>query len=136
MPGLALAGLVLALGMGGGAFASLRWVAPITAALSWRSVILRGVLAAAIGAIGVFVLRLAQSFLAAVSIGPYPFGYDFTASVNPDNLGNALLGDIGVAFAPFVYNAPLAVLACVFLKIWLSSHPGSVEAKDRASASV
>jgi hypothetical protein len=62
-----------ALGFAAGVFLSLRLVKPISWSLSWRSTILRGILATVFGTVGVFVMHVFESLLGSIQIGPYPF---------------------------------------------------------------
>lgn len=142
LPNFLISTLVLAVGFGGGAFVSLRWVAPVIATLSWRRVALRGLLAGVFGAVGVLVLRVIQGLLASVHIGPYPLGYSFSATLSAGDFGAEFLNALGAALSPFVYNLPLIVLACVFLRLWSARVPAgtpllsqAAPAKGRASAS-
>ena len=136
LPGILVSDLFYAAAFGAGVFVALRFIRPIETAFAWKRVILRGLVAAAIGTAAVLVVRLLQTLLTHVSLGPYPLGYSFTPSFDPNNLSLGLLNAFGSVLNPFVYNAPLVLLACAFLKLWLGAHTAPVEPTEtRAPAS-
>ncbi len=129
---------ILALGFAVGVFVSLRFVRPVSATSSWKSTILRGVVATAFGAVGIFLIRLLQTLLGSVKIGPYPFGYSFTASFNGNNAQFGLINALLVLVNPFISDVAIVVLACVFLKLWLKAHPNfdaTLESADTSAPS-
>jgi hypothetical protein len=115
--------ILYALGFAVGVFVSLKVVKPISSSLPWTSAMLRGVLATAFGAVGVFAVHVLEALLGSVKIGPYPFAYSFSASFDPTNFGFDVLNAFGSLINPFIYNVPLVVVACLLLKLWLSRTP-------------
>jgi hypothetical protein len=120
---------------GAGVFVSIRYLAPLVAGDSWRRVIVRGVIATVCGAIAALAFEAIVSLIAAITIGAYPFGYSLDAGFDADRVQFGIQHMLGGALTPLVGWLPLTVLACVFLKLWLSAHPALVEARDRVSAS-
>ena len=135
LPGILLSDLVTAAAFGVGVFVSLRFIRSIAAGLGWRRVVIRGLIAASVGAVAVLALRLVETLLTGVKIGPYPFGYSFSPSFDPGNVQLGLANAFGQLLNPFVNYLPLVILGCVFLKLWLAAHPTEVETKARASVS-
>ena len=142
IPGILVGDLIVAAAFGVGVLISLRFVRSVAANLTWKRVVLRGIIATAIGAVAVLAVRIVESLLTSVQIGPYPLGYSFTSSFDPGNVQLGLANALGQLLNPFVEYAPLVVLACVFLKLWQARVPGveplltnSEPAKGRASAS-
>jgi hypothetical protein len=135
LAGVLIHDLIECAAFGTGIFLVVRFIRPIESVLMWRQVIFRGVLAAGFGAVVVFVVRLIEVLLATINIGPYPLGYSFTATVSDNGVQEGLFNTFGGLLSPFVSDVPLAVLACVLLKLWLVAHSATVEAKDGASAS-
>ncbi len=132
-PGILLSDLVTAAAFGAGVFVSLRFVRSIAADLGWKRVVIRGVMAASVGAVVVLALRLVETLLNGVKIGPYPFGYSFSPSFDPGNVQLGLANAFGQLLNPFVNYVPLVILGCVFLELWLAAHPTTVETKAGAS---
>lgn len=120
---------------GAGVFVSIRYLAPLVAGDSWRRVIVRGVIATVCGAIAALAFEAVVSLIAAITIGAYPFGYSLDAGMDPNRIQFGIQDAIGGALTPLIGWLPLTVLACVFLKLWLSAHPALLEPKDRVSAS-
>lgn len=119
-----------------GVYLALRFFAPITISDSWRQTIIRGIVVTISGAVLAFVFSVVVSLIAAVTIGAYPFGYSLDAAVDPYRIQFGIQNAVAGGLAPLVQWLPVTILGCVFLKLWLSAHPASVETKDRASASV
>jgi len=125
--GRGLIGAVIAAAIfGAGVFASLRWVAPIAAADGWKRVIVRGVIAAAIGAVASLVLAVLVAVIGSIDAGRYPLGYDFDPSINSDFAENRVVAAIGGAPGPFLEWLPLVVLAVVLLRLWLARRTATV----------
>jgi hypothetical protein len=94
-----------------------------------------GLLASAFGAVAALIVRILETVLRSVTPGPYPFGYSFNPSIDSQTAQLGLLNAFGGLLSPFVYDAPLVILAFMFLKLWFAAHPAPLDAKDRASAS-
>jgi hypothetical protein len=125
---------------GVGVFVSLRFAAPVTDANSWRRVVRSGVIATIFGAVSAFIYGAIVSAIAAVTIGAYPFGYSLDAAVDPSRIQYGLQNVVAGALTPLLAWLPLTVLACVFLKLWLSAHPMIIDqtnaaARDRVAVS-
>jgi hypothetical protein len=114
---------------GAGIFVSLRWVAPVGAATGWRRVILRGVIATALGAAASLLLSIIEGLANAFGVGPHPLGYQFDPSFSVDNAHNRVVDAFGGAVSPFLTWLPLVVLAVVLLRLWLAHHekPATVD---------
>jgi hypothetical protein len=135
LPGILVSDLVVAAGFGIGVFVALRLIRSIAADLVWKRVVIRGILATAVGSVAVLVVRLLETLLTSVTIGPFPLGYSLTPSFDSGNVQLGVANALGQLINPFVDFVPLVVLGCVFLKLWLAAHPSSVEAKAPASVS-
>jgi hypothetical protein len=122
LPGILFSAFIFAFGFAAGAYVSLRFLRPVTAEISWGSLLGRGVFAAFIGATVILLIHVTISLLYALKIGPYPFAYAFTTSFVPHDFVLGLLDTLGEGLSPFLEYVPLAILACVFLKLWLSGH--------------
>jgi hypothetical protein len=110
---------------GAGVFISLRFIAAIGAADGWRRVIVRGVVAAAIGAAVITVVVSIEGFLGAATLGDHPFGYAFEPGFNSQQFGQGILNGLSAGAAAFVDWVPLVVLAGILQKLWLARHPGA-----------
>jgi hypothetical protein len=138
-----IAGLPLALffaliacaSFGAGVFLFLRFIRPIDDTVRWKQLVWRGLVASAFGAVTSFIVQVLETVLRSVTPGPYPFGYSFTPSIDSQTAQFGLLNAFGGSLSPFVYDAPLVILAFMFLKLWFGAHPAVVAPKDRASAS-
>jgi hypothetical protein len=142
LPGILISDLIIAAAFGVGVLISLRLIRPITADHGWKRVAVRGIIAAAIGAVAVLAVRMIGSLLTSVRIGPYPLGYSFTPSFDTGNVQLGFANALGQLLNPFIEFAPLVVLACVFLKLWVARVPpvkplltDTQPTKGRASAS-
>jgi hypothetical protein len=118
-----------------GVFLALRWFARIGATDTWRQTIIRGIIATVSGAVIALAFSAVVSLIASVTIGSYPFGYSLDASVNGYEVQYGIQNAIASALTPLIGWLPLTVLGVVFLKLWLASHPATVEPQRRASAS-
>jgi hypothetical protein len=120
--------LVEFLPVGIGVFVSLRYIAPIGAANSLLSTVLRSAVALGVGAVIVFIVALivTQSFR---PNGPL-FGDSFPG-LSLGGLPQAFYSAIGV----FVQLIPLAVLAGILQRLWLAKHPVRAEAQQTAVSS-
>jgi hypothetical protein len=135
LPGILIGDLIVAVGFGAGVFVALRLIRSITADLSWKRVVIRGVLATAVGSVAVLAVRLLETLLTSVTIGPFPLGYSLTPSFDTGNAELGVANALGQLINPFVDYVPLVILGCVFLKLWLAAHPATAPAKDRVSVS-
>jgi hypothetical protein len=120
--------LIEFLPVGIGVFVSLRYVAPIGAANSLLSTVLRSAVALGAGVVIVFIVALivTQSFR---PNGPL-FGDSFPG-LSLGGLPQAFYSAIGV----FVQLIPLAVLAGILQRLWLAKHPVRAEAQQTAVSS-
>jgi hypothetical protein len=118
-----------------GVYASIRYVAPLSAGESWRQVIVRGVIATVVGALAALAFGAIVSLIAAVTIGPYPFGQSLNTQFDPLTYQYGLENMLAGALTPLIQWLPVTVLGCVFLRLWLAAHPWAIEATDRASVS-
>jgi hypothetical protein len=135
LPGILFSDLTTAAAFGAGVLVSLRFIRSIGADLVWKRLVLWSVIATAVGAVAILVVRLLETLLTAVQVGPFPFGYSFTPSLGAGSVQVGVANALGELINPFVDYVPLVVLACVFLKLWLAAHPATAPAKDRASVS-
>ena len=107
-----------------GVFLSLWLLAPVAAELHIAHVITRSLLAAACGAVVVFVVTLLESLFSnydesAGQVFGWAFGLFSTVSSSAGwAFSNALFGALNLAIS----LAPITILACVLLWIWLRAH--------------
>jgi hypothetical protein len=123
---VALAGLltlVRAVVFGVGVFVSLRFVAPIHGEDLWPKVILRGVIATAIGALALLAYGVVATLVSSINPGADIFGYSFNVQVNVSAAGQRIVDVLGGALDPLVELLPLVVLAAVLQRLWLSRPP-------------
>ena len=123
LPGILVGDLIVAVGFGAGVFISLRFIRSIAGDLDWKRVVVRGVIATAVGSVAVLAVRLLETLLTAVRIGPFPLGYSFTPSFDSGNVQVGLANALGQLINPFVDYVALVILGCVFLKLWLGRIP-------------
>jgi hypothetical protein len=118
-----LSGLIEFVPFGIGVFVSLRYVAPIQASSSWGSIVVRAIIAAALGVAAVFVVGAVQAAILTIGPGAQPFGYSFPGggSVNYDGLPYRLASSASSALSEFFGWLPLVVVAGIFQKLWLAS---------------
>ncbi len=108
-----------------GVFLSLWLLAPVAAELHIAHVITRSLLAAACGAVIVFVVTLLESLFSHYDVSSgqvfgWAFGLFSTVSASAGwAFSNALFGALNLAIS----LAPITILACVLLWIWLRAHP-------------
>jgi hypothetical protein len=107
-----------------GVFLSLWLIAPIGADLHIMHVVMRSGLAAGVGATVVFVVTAIIAVFSRIALAGTLFGNSFPspsydANSLPQELGYLLEG----ALSGFIAQAPVVVLAGVFLWIWLRQHP-------------
>jgi hypothetical protein len=132
-----LTGLLHYAAFGAGVFLAIRFIAPLSAEVSWRRTITRGIVATVSGAIAAVIFDCVVSVIAAITIGPYPFGYALDAAVDPTRIQYGIQNTVAAAITPLIEWLPLVVLACVFLKLWLAAHPATKKATEtKARASV
>jgi hypothetical protein len=128
---------IYALSVGVGVFVSLRFVRSVSGELGWRATIARGVIATAFATLAVLAMRLIETLISTLHVGPHPFGYSFDLTIRPDNVGESLFNVFGELLNPFVDSLPVVVLACVLLRLWLGRaarvQPSLVDAKVPAS---
>jgi hypothetical protein len=119
---------------GTGVFIVIRYIAPIGAQDTWRNTVLHGIFAAVGGAIAAVIFDCIVSFIAAITIGAFPFGYSLNGAIDPSRIQYGFQNTVAASVTPLIEWLPLVLLACVFLKLWLVAHPATVGTKVRASA--
>jgi hypothetical protein len=119
--GLGLLQVILeAVFFGIGVFVSFRFIAPIHADDLWRKVIIRGIIATAVGALAALVFGFVVSLIMAIGPNSEFFGY----ALNIQFTGQPyIVGVLERAIDPLVTYVPLVVLAAVLQRLWLSRPP-------------
>jgi hypothetical protein len=120
---------------GAGVFLAIRYIAPVKAEDPWRRTISRGIVATVAGAIAAVIFDSVVSFIAAVTIGAYPFGYSLDGAVDPGRIQFGFQNTVASAITPLIEWLPLVALACVLLKLWLAAHLATAPATVPASVS-
>jgi hypothetical protein len=115
-------GLLLLLAFAGGVFLSLWLVAQVSRSLTVMQVVLRGMLAAVVGAAAVLALSFVLEMIGPMSGAGTLFGNSFPW---PDLSSTAQAFSVAVQRAVHfvVQQAPVVVLVAVLLWIWLGKHP-------------
>jgi hypothetical protein len=123
-----------------GIYLALRFFAPVESDMSWRRTIARGIIASLSGTVVAFAFTVLLTVITATTFGPHPFGYSFSAGVDPYDLQNGIQYAIKGFFPPLIDWLPVTALGVVFLRLWLSRVPpirpllgAAGHAKDRAS---
>jgi hypothetical protein len=114
---------VRAVVFGAGVFVSLRFVAPIRGEDLWRKVVLRGVIATAIGALALLAYGVVVTLFSSINPGADIFGYSFNVQVDVSAAGQRIVNVLGGALNPLVEFLPLVVLAAILQRLWLSRPP-------------
>ena len=117
--GLALQLITVLLPLAAGVFVGFRLVAPITAPLSLRSVLLRSLVASGIAAVFAFIVEL--FVILATSVTDNIFGNSFPLGQVGGAFGQAI-SQLTSVLAGFLENVPLVGLAAVLLWLWLRRH--------------
>jgi hypothetical protein len=105
-----------------GVFVALRYVAPIRASSTWGSIVVRAIVAAALGIAAVFVVEFVQAAIVTIGPGSHPFGYSFPGgTVSTDGLSFRLASVTTSVLVDFLQWLPLVVVAGIFQKLWLAS---------------
>ena len=99
-----------------GVFLSLWLIAPLAGELSVRFVIMRGLLASAVGSVLVLIVAIGTGFVTMIG-----FGFDIRG------FAHSVIVAIGTAVNLFIYTTPVVVLAAVLLWLWLREHPREYE---------
>jgi hypothetical protein len=108
---------------GAGVYVAIRYIAVIGAGDTWRQAITRGIIATIGGAVAALVFGAIVSLIAAITIGPFPFGQSLNSNFNPLQFQYGLQNMLAGALTPLIQWLPMTVLGCVFLKLWLAAHP-------------
>jgi hypothetical protein len=106
-----------------GVYLAIRYIAVIAARDTWRQTITRGIIATISGAIVALAFGAVVSLIAAIAIGPFPFGQSLNSTFDPLQFQYGLENTLSGALAPLIQWLPLTVLGCVFLKLWVAAHP-------------
>ncbi|HEU4808032.1 MAG TPA: hypothetical protein VFT01_07195 [Homoserinimonas sp.] len=115
-------GILILLAFAAGVGVSLWRFAPVTRELAPTAVVVRGLLAAAVGGVVVFVVQLGFEMIGPMSGAGPLFGHAFPW---PD-LGStvqAVSMALQAAIGALVRQAPVVVLVVVLIWIWLGKHP-------------
>lgn len=116
----------VALPFGIGVCVSLWWIAPLAARLQLPAIVLRGVLAAGVGAVFTLAVTALLGALGSVGFSGALFANSFPqARFDAGNAVSGVLAGLTSGGQVFIGNLPLVVLACVVLWMWLKS-PGQV----------
>jgi len=99
-----------------GVFLSLWLIAPLAGELTVRFVIMRGLLASAVGSVLVLIVAIGMGFVTMIG-----FGFDIRG------FAHSVIVAIGTAVNLFIYTTPIVVLAAVLLWLWLREHPREYE---------
>jgi hypothetical protein len=118
-----------------GVFLALRYIAVVSVRDTWRQTLIRSIIATICGAVLALAFGAIVSLIAAITIGPYPFGQSLNAQIDPLQFQYGLQNTLAGALAPLIQWLPMTVLGCVLLRLWLAEHPSEREATVRASVS-
>lgn len=117
-------GLLMFFLFAAGVFLSLWLLAPVSPSLTIMQALLRGLLAAAIGAVVVLVVNLGLGMIGPMSGAGTLFGNAFPWPGLGGTVQAATMA-LQVGIGAFVRQAPVVVLVVVLTWLWLQKHPSS-----------